>query len=44
MLEKSGSGKSVLIKCIVNLLPVDTGTIKVFEKDVTHLKSDEVLN
>lgn len=44
VLGKSGSGKSVLIKCIVNLLPVDTGTIKVFEKDVTHLKSDELVN
>ena len=34
VLGKSGSGKSVLIKCIVGLLRSDGGTIKVFDKDV----------
>ncbi len=42
VLGKSGSGKSVLIKCIVSLLPVDSGTIKVNGKDVTHLSNLEL--
>ena len=32
VLGKSGSGKSVLIKCIVGLLKTDGGSINVFEK------------
>ncbi len=35
VLGKSGSGKSVLIKCIVGLLSADSGTINVLGKDVT---------
>jgi phospholipid/cholesterol/gamma-HCH transport system ATP-binding protein len=38
---KSGTGKSVLIKCIVGLLLLDSGTINVFEKDVTKLNKKE---
>ena len=34
---KSGSGKSVLIKCIVGLLSSDGGTINVFQNRVTEL-------
>jgi len=34
---KSGTGKSVLIKCIIGLLDSDGGTISVFEKNVTTL-------
>jgi len=37
VLGKSGSGKSVLIKCIVGLLPSDSGTINVFNKNVLEL-------
>jgi len=37
VLGKSGSGKSVLIKCIVGLLSVDGGTINVFGENVTSL-------
>ncbi len=37
VLGKSGSGKSVLIKCIVGLLQPDQGTIKVFGQDVNEL-------
>ena len=40
VLGKSGSGKSVLIKCIVRLLRPDAGTIKVFGKDVSQLNTD----
>lgn len=39
VLGKSGSGKSVLIKCIVRLLTPDSGTIKVFGEDVNVLDS-----
>ena len=45
VLGKSGSGKSVLIKCIVRLLNSDSGTINVFGQDVTDLnrrKLDEL--
>ena len=37
VLGKSGSGKSVLIKCIIGLLPVDAGTISVLGQDVAAL-------
>jgi phospholipid/cholesterol/gamma-HCH transport system ATP-binding protein len=37
ILGKSGSGKSVLIKCIVRLLKPDSGTIKVLDENVNEL-------
>jgi phospholipid/cholesterol/gamma-HCH transport system ATP-binding protein len=40
VLGKSGSGKSVLIKCIVRLLYTDDGTINVFGENVNNLDSD----
>ena len=42
VLGKSGSGKSVLIKCIVGLLKPDSGTINVLDKNVTSLNSKEL--
>lgn len=42
VLGKSGSGKSVLIKCIVRLLIPDGGTIHVFGKDVGSLNRTEL--
>lgn len=42
VLGKSGSGKSVFIKCIVGLLRADAGTIKVFDRDVTALSDIEM--
>jgi phospholipid/cholesterol/gamma-HCH transport system ATP-binding protein len=42
VLGKSGSGKSVLIKCIVGLMHADGGTINVFEKDVNKLDNKEL--
>jgi len=42
VLAKSGNGKSVLIKCIVGLLKTDSGTIRVFGKDVTSLETKEL--
>jgi phospholipid/cholesterol/gamma-HCH transport system ATP-binding protein len=38
ILGKSGTGKSVLIKCIVRLVDPDYGLINVFGEDVTNLK------
>ncbi len=40
VLGKSGSGKSVLIKCIIGLLPVDAGTITVLGQDVATLDQE----
>jgi phospholipid/cholesterol/gamma-HCH transport system ATP-binding protein len=37
VLGKSGSGKSVLIKCIVRLLTIDSGSILIYGKDVNQL-------
>jgi phospholipid/cholesterol/gamma-HCH transport system ATP-binding protein len=34
----SGTGKSVMLKCILGLLRPDAGTIKIDGEDVTHLK------
>jgi len=42
VLGKSGSGKSVLVKCIVGLLNTDGGEINVFGKKVTNLKRNEL--
>lgn len=40
ILGKSGSGKSVLIKCIINLMTVDEGSIKVFGEDISVLDQE----
>lgn len=40
VLGKSGSGKSVLIKCIVGLLSYDGGTINVLGEDVNSLNRE----
>jgi phospholipid/cholesterol/gamma-HCH transport system ATP-binding protein len=42
VLGKSGSGKSVLIKCIVRLLNPDSGTIHVFGRNVDSLDRNEL--
>jgi phospholipid/cholesterol/gamma-HCH transport system ATP-binding protein len=42
VLGKSGSGKSVLIKCIIGLMLPDSGTIKVFEDEVTEMSNEEL--
>lgn len=42
VLGRSGSGKSVLIKCIVGLLPYDKGSIKVEGKEVNQLNQHEL--
>ena len=42
VLGKSGSGKSVLIKCIVRLLKPDGGTIQVLDENISTLNSDRL--
>jgi phospholipid/cholesterol/gamma-HCH transport system ATP-binding protein len=42
ILGRSGSGKSVTIKCLVGLVEVDKGEIKVFDTDITKLKNNEL--
>lgn len=42
VLGKSGTGKSVLIKCIVGLLQSDSGVINVFGKDINTLNRKEM--
>ncbi len=42
ILGKSGTGKSVTIKCIVGLLTQDKGNIKVFDKEVETLSEDDL--
>jgi phospholipid/cholesterol/gamma-HCH transport system ATP-binding protein len=42
ILGKSGSGKSVTIKCIVRLLEQDAGSLEVFGKEVADLNEDEL--
>lgn len=42
VLGKSGTGKSVLIKCIVGLFSFDHGTISVFGEDIRILSSEKL--
>lgn len=42
ILGKSGSGKSVLIKCIVGLISIDEGELIVFNEDISNKESDEL--
>jgi len=42
VLGRSGSGKSVLIKCIIGLLKPDSGSINVLGKDVLTLNTTEL--
>lgn len=40
VLGKSGSGKSVLIKCIIGLMVQDSGSIKVFGQEISELDQE----
>ncbi len=48
IIGKSGSGKSVLLKCIIGLINPDSGSIKVYEKEmvnsVSKVKEEILLN
>ncbi|HXB42139.1 MAG TPA: ATP-binding cassette domain-containing protein [Bacteroidia bacterium] len=42
VLGKSGTGKSVLIKCIVGLIKPDSGNLKIFGKSLVELNRNEL--
>jgi len=42
VLGKSGSGKSVLIKCMVKLIEPDEGKIEVLGEDIVHMEQEEL--
>lgn len=42
VMGKSGSGKSVMIKCLVGLIQPDSGSIKVMDKEITYLNHSEL--
>ena len=42
VLGRSGSGKSVLIKCIIGLIQPDSGSIHVFGKNIAEMSSSEL--
>lgn len=42
VLGKSGSGKSVLIKCVIGLLDPDKGNIELFGEDITGMSEEDL--
>ncbi len=42
ILGKSGSGKSITIKCLVGLVTADKGEIKVFDTDISSLDNNQL--
>ncbi|WP_345004884.1 ABC transporter ATP-binding protein [Snuella lapsa] len=42
IMGKSGSGKSVMIKCLVGLMQPDSGSIKIMDKDITTLNRKDL--
>ena len=41
LMGRSGSGKSVMIKCLVGLMQPDSGSIEIMGKDITKLSQNE---
>lgn len=41
VMGKSGSGKSVMIKCLIGLIEADSGSVKIMDKDITILSRNE---
>ncbi|MCG9972606.1 ABC transporter ATP-binding protein [Christiangramia crocea] len=42
VMGKSGSGKSVMIKCLVGLMRADSGNIKIMNQDITLLRKTDL--
>lgn len=42
VMGKSGSGKSVMIKCLVGLMKADSGNIKIMNQDITLLRKNDL--
>lgn len=43
LLGKSGTGKSVVLKCIVGLVPIDDGKLVIFGQDVSELEHSDLM-
>jgi phospholipid/cholesterol/gamma-HCH transport system ATP-binding protein len=43
ILGQSGTGKSVLIKCIVGLIAIDDGELNIFGENISDLDSEELI-
>ncbi len=43
ILGRSGCGKSVLLKIIVGLMKPDKGSVFIFERDIAHVSSEELM-
>jgi len=43
ILGQSGTGKSVLIKCIVGLVEIDDGKLLIYGKNISELKDEELI-
>jgi len=43
ILGQSGTGKSVLIKCIVGLVEIDDGKLLIYGKNISELKDKELI-
>ena len=43
ILGQSGTGKSVLIKCIVGLVEIDDGKLLIYGKNISELKERELI-
>ena len=43
VLGKSGTGKSVLIKCIVGLVDIDEGKLVILGNNISELNNDELI-
>ncbi len=43
ILGQSGTGKSVLIKCIVGLIDIDDGKLLIFGQDISELKNKKLV-
>lgn len=41
VMGKSGSGKSVMIKCLIGLIEADSGSVKIMDNDITILSRKE---
>ena len=44
IMGKSGSGKSVMVKCLLGLMQADSGSIEIMNEDITNLNQNELDN
>ena len=44
IMGKSGSGKSVMIKCLVGLMQQDHGDIEIMNKNIDEMEQDDLNN